>query len=79
MTTANISIGTWVMPLNVDYEYDPGDLFTYNDQIWEVVDINEPVGEGETRMLVVIPGEGLVLVAITGDGNGNTIVVRINN
>jgi hypothetical protein len=77
-----VLIGTWnqfILPLDPDTEYEEGDQFIYDDQIWTVVDVDDPVGDEQTRLFVIIPGEGLVLVAITDGGNGNTIVVRIND
>jgi len=78
-TSTNITIGNWPRELDIDYQYDAGDEFIFEDEVWTVVDPSVVAGEGETRMLVVVPGEGLVLVAITQNGSGKTIVKFINN
>jgi hypothetical protein len=79
---ATIMTGAWdqfpILPLDPNTDYEEGDQFIYNDQVWTVVDVGDPVGENETRLFVIIPGQGLVLVAITTGGSGQTIVVRIN-
>lgn len=77
-TSLSLLIGSWVLPLNVDYDYEVGEQFTYNDLIWTVVETGVSAGPNETRMMVIIPGQGLVLIAITDTGSGKTVVIHLN-